>query len=396
MSTTIATTRTSLLKSAQNKPQNKLGAIALFPGGHGKPQLRPFPFTAHRDLPMCLLAGEQPSRAESSREHSSTHDVGSHPRSPAQARADVSEFSHTSVMLAEIVALFDGCEGFIVDATLGAGGHAEALLETHDDITVIGLDRDSSAIAAATHRLARFGDRFQAHHVRFDEMSTVVDPGTCAGVIFDLGVSSPQLDQGDRGFSHRFEGPLDMRMDDTESLTAADVVNTYTEYELIGLLRDNADERHAKRIASAIVAARPLATTAELADAVANAVPAAVRRQQQRHPAMRTFQAIRIEVNSELEVLRPALSAAVDALRHGGRLAVLSYHSGEDRIVKQLLRDESRTSPQGRPDLPPPPDMVTRLRLLWSGSRQPGDAELASNKRSASARLRAAERTEQG
>lgn len=366
--------------------QTNVSAIALFPGGHGKPQLRPFPFTAHRNPPMCLLAGEQPSRADSGDGQRLQHHASEH----------ASGFSHSSVMLAEIVALFDDSEGCIVDATLGAGGHAEALLEAHPRIRVIGLDRDRVAIAAATRRLARFGDRFVAHHVRFDDISTVVEQGTCSGVIFDLGVSSPQLDHADRGFSYRFEGPLDMRMDDTDSLTAAEVVNTYREHELVTLLREYADERHAKRIASAIVSARPLSTTSELADVVVNAVPAAARRRQQRHPAMRTFQAVRIEVNSELDLLRPALESAVDALKPGGRIAVLSYHSGEDRIVKQLLRDESRTSPKGRPDLPPPPDMVTRLRLLWSGSRQPGDTELSANPRSASARLRAAERTEQG
>jgi len=368
--------------------RKKFSAIALFPGGHGKPQLRPFPFTAHRDLPMCLLAGEQPSRADSSTASADSR------RSQHGVAPDA--FTHASVMLDEIVELFGDSEGCIVDATLGAGGHAEALLEAHPAVTVVGLDRDRAAIAAATKRLARFGDRFRAHHVRFDDISSVVEPGTCVGVIFDLGVSSPQLDHANRGFSHRFEGPLDMRMDDTQALTAADVVNTYSERELVSLLRENADERHAKRIATAIIAARPLSTTPQLADVVAKAIPAAARRQQQRHPAMRTFQAVRIEVNSELEVLRPALRAAVDALRPAGRIAVLSYHSGEDRIVKQLLRDESRTSPKGRPDLPPPPDMVTRLRLLWNGSRQATDAELSANPRSASARLRAAERTEQG
>ena len=387
------------------------GAIALFPGGLGTPQLRPFPFTTHRSLPGCLAAEEQHSRACIDNEalglsaglsagpsaDDRASETASTVGSDADQRGGGIGFSHVSVMADEITTLFASAPvgGVVVDATLGAGGHTERLLDAYEHLSVIGLDRDRTAISAATERLARFGPRFQAHHTRFDQLAECVDTKSVDGVLFDLGVSSPQLDRGSRGFSYRASAPLDMRMDDRDSLTAADVVNTYDPGDLVRLLRDNADERHARRIVSGIVAARPIATTSELADIIIGAVPAAARRQP-RHPAMRVFQAIRIEVNRELEVLEPALMAAIDSLRPGGRVAVLAYHSGEDRIVKSVLREESRTSPAGRPDLPPPTGSVTRLRLLWSGARKPSDEEIARNPRASSARFRAAERTEQG
>ncbi|MCB0992744.1 MAG: 16S rRNA (cytosine(1402)-N(4))-methyltransferase RsmH [Acidimicrobiales bacterium] len=279
-----------------------------------------------------------------------------------------------------------------VDATLGGGGHAEALLEAVEGSRLVGLDRDLNAIEAATRRLRRFGDRFEAHHVRFDRLADVVEPASVCGVIFDLGVSSHHIDAADRGFSFRNAGPLDMRMDRTSSLTAAAVVNEYDERTLAQILRRNADERYSARIASAIVAARPISDTARLAEVVTAAIPAPARRNN-RQPAARTFQAIRIEVNDELDVLEPALRAAVDALVLGGRIAVLSYHSGEDRIVKGVLRDLSRSGPVGRPDLPPPPGSEPRLTLLFSGGRTAAASEIETNSRAASARLRAAERT---
>ncbi|MCP3933911.1 MAG: 16S rRNA (cytosine(1402)-N(4))-methyltransferase RsmH [Actinomycetia bacterium] len=279
-----------------------------------------------------------------------------------------------------------------VDATLGGGGHAEALLDTVEHCRLIGLDRDETALAAATSRLSRFGDRFESHHVRFDRIDEVVEPGTTAGVLFDLGVSSHHLDVAARGFSFRNDGPLDMRMDRSDSLSAHDVVNTYDQKHLAAILRRNADERFAGRIAGAIVAARPIDGTIRLAEVVTGAIPAPALRNN-RQPAARTFQALRIEVNSELDLLEPGLRVAIDSLATGGRIAVLSYHSGEDRIVKGVLRDESRVGPATRPDLPPPTGVEPRLRLLFSGGRTAGEAEVAVNSRAASARLRAGERT---
>jgi len=370
------------------------GAIALFPGGPGQAKLRPSRFTVLRQPSKCSLSGEQHSCAGQNDgtgpENSDVVQPG-----PESGLEGAVSFEHVPVLVTEVVAVFSAMAGgTVVDATLGGGGHAEALLEAYPEMNLVGLDRDGLAIEAATARLARFGPRFTAHRLRFDAISEVVDPMSVDGVLFDLGVSSPQLDCGERGFSLRSDGPLDMRMDSRDALTAADVVNTYSESGLVAMLRENADEPHARRIASALVTARPIETTAELARIVAAAVPAAARRRP-RHPATRAFQAVRIEVNRELEVLEPALLGAVDSLKTGGRLAVLAYHSGEDRIVKRFMREESRTSPSERPDLPLPPGVVTRIRLLWSGARKPSASEIGNNPRSSSARLRAAERTGQ-
>jgi len=378
------------------RQRSKFGAIALFPGGLGQAKLRPSPFTAPRQPSMCSLSGEQPSRAaRAASSESGDSEAGDRDARLASRSETAKSFKHVPVMVGEVVAIFaNQAEGTVVDATLGGGGHAEALLDAYPQMNLVGLDRDGSAIAAASERLARFGSRFVAHRLCFDAISDVAGPMSVDGVLFDLGVSSPQLDRGERGFSHRNDGPLDMRMDDRDTLTAFDVVNTYSESALFAALRDNADEPHAGRIAKALVAARPVTTTGEMARLIAAVVPAAVRRKP-RHPATRSFQAIRIEVNRELEVLEPALFGAVDALKTGGRLAVLAYHSGEDRLVKGFMRDESRTSPSQRPDLPLPPGVVTRLKLLWSGARKASPTELDVNPRSTSARLRAAERTEQ-
>jgi len=376
---------------------SKSGAIALFPGGPGQAKLRPSRFTAPRHPSTRSLSGEQPSRAGRALSSDDSHfDTADNAGSRPAPRSDMSaDFKHIPVMVSEVVAIFVNCaDGTVVDATLGGGGHAEALLDAYPKMKLVGLDRDGSAIAAASQRLARFGSRFVAHRVRFDAISEVVDPMSVDGVLFDLGVSSPQLDRGERGFSLRHDGPLDMRMDDRDPLTAFDVVNTYSESSLAAMFRENADEPNARRIARAVVAARPVDSTGDLARVIVAATPAAVRRRP-RHPATRSFQAVRIEVNRELEVLRPALAGAVDALNAGGRLAVLAYHSGEDRVVKGFMRDESRTSPSQRPDLPLPPGVFARLKLLWSGAHKPSSAELEANPRSSSARLRAAERTEQ-
>jgi 16S rRNA (cytosine1402-N4)-methyltransferase len=289
----------------------------------------------------------------------------------------------------------------VLDATLGGGGHTEALLASRDDLAVLGIDRDPAAVAAATSRLARFGARFTARHARFDEieelMHTSQTPdGTpldaLSGALFDLGVSSPQLDRGDRGFSYRHEGPLDMRMDPTEPWSAADVVNGYEVDELTTLIRRYGDERFAARIARAIVAARPIQSTAELASVVTAAIPAAARRTGG-HPAKRTFQAIRIEVNRELDMLPTALDAAIDATQPGGRVAVLSYHSGEDRIVKERFRRATGAC-DCPPDLPCVCGAVQTVRIVRGVPRRPSADELATNARAASARLRVVERVE--
>jgi 16S rRNA (cytosine1402-N4)-methyltransferase len=319
------------------------------------------------------------------------------------------DFTHRPVMLDEIVGLFATVPaGVVLDATLGGGGHTEALLDSRDDLLVVGIDRDPAALQAATARLERFGSRFRAVHARFDDLHQIMPTDQIprpphdaidaalqeglSGALFDLGVSSPQLDQADRGFSFRQDGPLDMRMDTTSTWSATDVVNGYDVDHLSTVIRRYGDERFARRIAEAIVAARPIETTAELAAIVTRAIPAATRRTGG-HPATRTFQAIRIEVNSELDALPAALDAAIAATRPGGRIAVLSYHSGEDRIAKDRFRQA--TGPCDCPAaLPCVCDAVQTVRLVRGVPKRASEAERAANPRAGSARLRAAERIE--
>jgi 16S rRNA (cytosine1402-N4)-methyltransferase len=312
------------------------------------------------------------------------------------AEAGAADFEHESVMLDEIVAAFESVPtGVVVDATVGGGGHSEGILDARPDVSVLGLDRDPAALAAANERLARFGSRFSSYRCRFDDLGTAMaaaDVDRLSGALFDLGVSSPQLDQGERGFSYRHDGPLDMRMDTDAQWSASDVVNGYDEAELRRVIRKYGDERFASRIARAIVASRPIETTTELAAIVTGAIPAAARRTGG-HPAKRTFQAIRIEVNGELEVLAPAIDAAIEAVVPGGRIAVLSYHSGEDRIVKDRFRAATGAC-ECPPELPCVCGAVQTVRLVRGVRRTPTDAEKASNRRAASARLRVAERTE--
>jgi 16S rRNA (cytosine1402-N4)-methyltransferase len=318
---------------------------------------------------------------------------------PPEASAPGREgFRHEPVMVHDIVALVEPVPtGLFLDATVGGGGHAEAILAAHPHLEILGLDQDRTAIAAAERRLAPFGSRVRLRRVRFDQLAGVLveiestadsELDGLSGFLFDLGVSSPQLDRAERGFSYRNDGPLDMRMDIEGSLTAADVVNTYDRRELTAILRRNADERFASRIAEAIVDARPLRTTTELARAVVAAIPAAARRTGG-HPAKRTFQAIRIEVNDELGVLASALEQALDALMVGGRGLVLTYHSGEDRIVKGAFRQ--RTTIDSTPRLPVEPPQPP-YRMIRPVSRQPEAAEIEKNPRAGSARLRAIER----
>jgi 16S rRNA (cytosine1402-N4)-methyltransferase len=309
-------------------------------------------------------------------------------------------FTHRPVMLDEIVAVFAPVPaGMILDATLGGGGHSEALLQSRADLSIVGVDRDPEALAASTARLERFGDRFRAVHARFDEIEQIMNTDqlqrpNLSGALFDLGVSSPQLDRADRGFSYRQDGPLDMRMDPTSPWSAADVVNGYDVDELTRVIRSYGDERFAARIARAIVAARPIETTVELATIVTAAIPAAARRKGG-HPATRTFQAIRIEVNSELDALPTAIDAAIEATAPGGRIAVLSYHSGEDRIVKDRFRRATGAC-DCPPDLPCVCGAVQTVRLVRGVPKRPTPAEQEANPRASSARLRVAERVDPG
>lgn len=304
-------------------------------------------------------------------------------------------FRHEPVMLAEVVELLRPVPpGLFVDGTLGGAGHASAVLDANPGLRLVGIDRDANALAVAAKRLERFGDRVALlHHGRFDQMAEAVHSlgeEHVSAVLLDLGVSSPQFDQADRGFSYRFNAPLDMRMDTTQTLTAHDVVNGYTAGELADVLHNYGDERYARRIAREIVGSRPIGTTLELADVVARAIPAPARRRGG-HPAKRTFQAIRIEVNDELNALASALDQAVDMLMPGGRCVVLSYHSGEDRIVK----DRFRRAETGGCVCPPGLDCVCgaepQVRLLGRGAAKASPAEVESNPRAASVRRRAVE-----
>ncbi|HUQ62912.1 MAG TPA: 16S rRNA (cytosine(1402)-N(4))-methyltransferase RsmH [Acidimicrobiales bacterium] len=301
---------------------------------------------------------------------------------------------HAPVMVAEVVDLVRPVPpGTVVDATLGNGGHSRAVLESVPQVNVFGIDKDPDAIERAASALAPFGKRVTLQRASFEEMAPVLrSMGTqeVSGVLFDLGVSSPQLDQPTRGFSYSHDGPLDMRMDPEAATSAADVVNDYSEDDLARVLADYGDERFARRIARAIVAARPLNGTRELADIVRSAIPAAVRRHG-RHPARRSFQAIRIEVNRELDVLAGALDDAVDLLTPGGRCVVLTYHSGEDRIVKDRFRYAATGGCTCPPQLPCQCGATAKVRLLKRG-RRPAAHEVAANRRAESARLRAVER----
>ncbi|HMF81883.1 MAG TPA: 16S rRNA (cytosine(1402)-N(4))-methyltransferase RsmH [Acidimicrobiia bacterium] len=307
------------------------------------------------------------------------------------------EFVHQPVMGREVTELLAPVPpGLIVDATVGGGGHARLVLEGRDDVRVLGIDRDPDAVSAARDALAGFGRRARVVRGGFEDLAGIVSTeseGNVVGILFDLGVSSPQLDRRERGFSYWADAPLDMRMDSTQAVTAADVVNTYDEDDLAAVIAGNGEERFARRIARAIVAARPLTTTGELVDAVRAGIPAPARRRG-RHPARRTFQAIRMEVNRELPNLGAGLDESVHLLTPGGRVLVIAYHSLEDRLVKRRF-----SAWAGREDAEPPGMPVTSprngpMRIVTRRPRRPDADEVAANPRSGSARLRAAEKVE--
>lgn len=307
---------------------------------------------------------------------------------------------HIPVLLDRVVSLLvpalQGDGLVFVDATLGLGGHAEAVLTRCPDASLVGVDRDSDALDRAAARLAPFASRTTLVHAVYDQLLEILDElglATVHGVLFDLGVSSMQLDQPGRGFAYSLDAPLDMRMDTSRGKTAADVVNTYSVDDLARILSRYGEERFARRIAASIVrerAKRPVVTSAQLVSVVRDAIPAAARRTGG-NPAKRTFQALRIEVNDELAALRRALPAAIGALAVGGRLVVLSYHSLEDRLTKRALVPRAHVStPPGLPVVPEAHQ--PELRLLTRGAETADAQEIARNPRAASVRMRAAER----
>jgi 16S rRNA (cytosine1402-N4)-methyltransferase len=317
---------------------------------------------------------------------------------PAEELQMAHSFDHIPVLRDEVVSLFAAVPpGVVVDATVGGGGHAASLLAAYADLRVLGLDRDPSALEAAAQRLSSFGDRVTLVRSPFSVLESVIEDAAVtplSGVLFDLGVSSPQLDRGARGFSYRADGPLDMRMDPTSGVTAADLVNELPEDALARLFRENGEGRLAGRIARAVVRSRPLTSTGQLAEVVAAAVPPAARRKG--HPARRVFQALRIEVNDEQNELRSALPVALSSLAVGGVLAVISYHSGEDRLVKQMFADAASGGCVCPPGLPCVCGAVAHHRLVFRGARKPSPAEVEANPRSEAARLRAIVRTDEG
>lgn len=308
--------------------------------------------------------------------------------------------SHVPVMLDRCVELLRpalmGSDAVMVDGTLGLGGHSEAILTQCPTATVVGIDRDRDAIARASARLASFAGRFFAHHAEFDDISgalALVGATRADGVLFDFGVSSMQIDDTERGFSYANDAPLDMRMNRDDERTAAHILRDDSQEEITRILRVYGEERWAARIAQTIVRRResdPVVRSAQLVDAVRASIPAAAR-MEGGNPAKRTFQALRIAVNRELDVLGRAVPAAIDATRIGGRVVAMSYHSLEDRLVKHAFASGADVAaPLGMPvvrdeDLP-------YLRLLTRGAEKASEVEVAANPRSASVRLRAIER----
>ncbi|WP_275405247.1 16S rRNA (cytosine(1402)-N(4))-methyltransferase RsmH [Streptomyces sp. SID11385] len=340
--------------------------------------------------------------------HTDQTPEGTAPGGTAQDRpapaAGTAEGRHVPVMLRRCLDLLGPAlaepGAVVVDCTLGLGGHSEALLRTFPAARLVALDRDKEALRLAGERLAPFGERATLAHAVYDELPDVLDRlgvPRVQGVLFDLGVSSMQLDEADRGFAYAQDAPLDMRMDQTAGMSAAEVLNTYPPGELVRILRTYGEEKQARRIVSAVVRERekePFDRSARLVELIREALPQAAKRTGG-NPAKRTFQALRIEVNGELSVLERAIPAAVNTLAVGGRIAVLSYHSLEDRLVKQVLSaGATSTAPPGLPVVPE--RYQPRLKLLTRGAELPAEEEVAANRRAAPARLRGAERLREG
>ncbi|SDE26687.1 16S rRNA (cytosine(1402)-N(4))-methyltransferase RsmH [Rhodococcus tukisamuensis] len=322
--------------------------------------------------------------------------------------APTGEFGHVPVMLGRADELLspaltresaDASGAVMIDATLGLGGHSEHFLRTYPGLHLIGLDRDPSALAKAGARLEPYRDRITLVHTRYDgivdalEQAGLPPTGSVHGILFDLGVSSMQLDEAERGFAYSVDAPLDMRMDPTRGLTAADILNTYSHGELARVLSTYGEERFAGRIASEVLRRRqiePFTTSAQLVEVLYASIPAATRRTGG-HPAKRTFQALRVEVNGELDSLRAAIPAALDSLAVGGRVVFMSYQSLEDRLVKQELTPRTKSrSPEGLPmELP---GMGPEFEFLTRGAERASEEEMADNPRSAPVRLRSVER----
>lgn len=307
---------------------------------------------------------------------------------------------HLPVMTDRVLALLrpalEPAGAVLMDATLGRAGHASALLARNLGLSLIGIDADNAAIEESRRVLAPCAGRVTLVRAVYDQIPEILaglGQPSVQGILFDLGLSSPQVDDASRGFAYSQDAPLDMRMDQSGPLTAADVLNTYPAPRLARVLREYGEERFARRIADAVVRERavtPLTSTTRLTEIIRDSIPAAARRTGG-NPAKRTFQALRIEVNGELDALRRALPAALDALAVGGRIVVLAYHSLEDRIVKQALADQAAdTTPRGLPVSLP--EARPRFRLLTRGAERPSEQEVTVNPRAASARLRAAER----
>ncbi len=308
---------------------------------------------------------------------------------------------HASVMLDRCIALLSpaiekSSNPIVVDATLGLGGHSYALLEKFPNLKIIGLDRDLSAIEKSSSRLAKFSDRTTIVHAVYDEMPAVLKSlgiANVEGILFDLGVSSMQLDQAERGFSYSNDAPLDMRMDQSRGVSAKEVIDSYSRNDLIRIIREYGEERFATRIVDNLIAAREkggINSTAELADLVKSSIPAPARRVGG-NPAKRTFQALRIEVNQELEILQRAIPRAMDCLTVGGRMVVMSFQSLEDKIVKRFFTaaTESKT-PVGLPvEIEA---LAAKFKLVFSGSEKASEQEIEENSRAQSVRLRAIER----
>ncbi|MER5773431.1 16S rRNA (cytosine(1402)-N(4))-methyltransferase RsmH [Streptomyces sp. NPDC002039] len=311
-----------------------------------------------------------------------------------------SESRHVPVMLQRCLDLLapalERPGAVVVDCTLGLGGHSEALLTRFPEAHLIGLDRDKEALRLSGERLAPFGDRVTLVHAIYADLAEVLDGlriPAVQGILFDLGVSSMQLDEADRGFAYAQDAPLDMRMDQSTGISAAEVLNTYAPGELVRILRQYGEEKQAKRIVSAVVRERekdPFTNSARLVELIRDSLPQAAKRTGG-NPAKRTFQALRIEVNGELSGLERAIPAAVDRIAVGGRIAVLSYHSLEDRLVKQVFAaGAASTAPPGLPVVPE--KYQPKLKLLTRGAELPTEEEIAENRRAAPARCRGVER----